>query len=512
VVVDNARPIRPGSYLFFFAFIAVIVFLTHAPLYKLPFYWDELGQFVPASLDLFQMGDWIPVTTTPNIHPPAVMAYLAGFWRLSGYSVEATRAAMLLLASLGVFCTFLLAIILGRAASGFPAFSAMLFLCLSPLFVAQAMMAQLDMPAMVFTCLALLFFVQGHLRRAAIACVVLVMVKETGIVVPMVFGSWLLMERRWQEALLFTAPLFPLGIWLVALHRATGHWAGNDSFAAYNAFYSLHPVRFGLALMRRLYYLFIGSGHWIGTAALIYAWRRTRLFHSRVWAVTALFVAGHVLLVSLFGGAVLERYLLPVLPVLYIAFAVALSAVPVKFRIGATVALFGTLIAANFINPLYPFPLENNLAFASFVTLDQRAADYVENNYPGATIATTFPMAGALRRPDFGYVLHPVKVREIDSFQANAIATLGAQRPDALILYDTAWDPLGLLQNEILAGVLHKYYGYEPQASSYEIQQKLGMHSVARWTQAGQWIEILQANEYRERTLTVENRPSARSF
>jgi hypothetical protein len=500
-VIDLGRRIRPSSYFFFLGLIAAIVFITHAPLCKLPFYWDELGQFVPASLDLYQLGRWIPVTTIPNIHPPGLMVYLALVWHVTGYSILATRVAMLMLASVGAFLAFLLAIRLGREANGFPAFTALLFLCLSPLFFAQALLAQLDMPAMVFTCLALLLFLKNQLRRCALACVVLVLVKETGIAVPMVLGFWLLLERRWKEALLFTAPLLPLAVWLVALHRATGNWAGNDSFAAYNAVYSLNPVRFVFALLRRFYYLFVGSGHFIGSIALVYALRRTRLFTSRSWKVMALFAAVHVLMVSLFGGAVLERYLLPVLPLLYIAFAVALSAMPFLWRMAGTLTLFPLLIAANFINPPYPFPMENNLAFASFVSLHQHAADFVENSYPGGEIATTFPLAGALRRPDFGYVSSALKVREMGNFEIDSIAALAAKPPDALVLYSVAWDPIGLLRNKLIVDFLHRNYGYRPQVTSEQIVDLLHMHSISRWTERGQWIEVFEGDGIRPHTL-----------
>ncbi len=143
--IDLGRRVRPSSYAFFLAIAALVVFITHVSLCRVPFYWDELGQFVPASLDLYQLGRWIPVTTIPNIHPPGLMAYLAAFWHVTGYSIVATRLAMLLLASCGAFFTFLLAIVLARGTSGFPAFTALMLLCLSPLFFAQAMMVQLDM-------------------------------------------------------------------------------------------------------------------------------------------------------------------------------------------------------------------------------------------------------------------------------------------------------------------------------------------------------------------------------
>jgi hypothetical protein len=494
-IVEPARRVRSRSYAFFFALIALLVFVTHASLCRVPFYWDELGQFVPASLDLFQLHRWIPVTTVPNIHPPGLMAYLALVWQFTGYSIVSARVAMLTLASCGAFLTFLLAILLARETTGFPAFSAFMFLCLSPLFFAQAMMVQLDMPAMVLTCLALLLFLQDRLRRCALVCVALVMVKETGIIAPMVFGFWLLCERRWKEALLFTAPLLPLGVWLVALHHTTGNWAGNSAFASYNAVYSLNPTRFILALVRRLYYLFIGSGHFIGTLALIWAFRQTDLFRSRAWRVCGLFAALHVLLVSLFGGAVLERYLLPVLPLLYISFAIAISALSSRWRLVAGMTLSSLLVAANFVNPVYPFPFENNLAYVSFVALNQRAAEFVESHYPGAVIATTFPLAGALQRPALGYVRQALKVHEIDNFQASSIASLVNNRPDALILYSIAWDPLAILARKPVEAFLREHYGYEPQVTGPELARTLHMHQVARWTERGQWIEVYESEQ-----------------
>jgi 4-amino-4-deoxy-L-arabinose transferase-like glycosyltransferase len=502
-VVDVPRRTRPETYLFFFAVIAAVVFLTHAPLIRLPFYWDELGQFIPASLDLFQTGSWVPYTTVPNIHPPGLMAYLAGFWSITGYSIPATRAAMLLMASVGAFFTFLLAIELGKDVTGFPAFTALLFLTLSPLFVAQSMMAQLDMPAMVFTALAFLLFVNGRLRSAALACVALTMMKETGTVVAAAFGLWLLIERRWKESLFFAAPLLPLGVWLVVLHKATGHWAGNAAFEQYNAVYNLNPARFTLALVRRLYYLFIGSGHWIGTAALIYAWKQTNIFRTRSWKVIGIFAAAHVIVVSAFGGAVLERYLMPLLPLLYIAFAVGLAACPMKWRLTGTLTLFPLLIAANFLNPLYPFPWENNLAFATFVSLDEKAVDFLENSYPGGTVATMFPLAGALRRPDFGYCTQPMRVRDMEDFSVKSIGALKKDMPDALAVYSTTWDPLHVLDNRLIGGMLTRFYGYEPQATREQILSVLHMHPVTRWQSRGQWVEIFESEAARPRSIVV---------
>ena len=123
-MVRSRPPVRLQSYVFAFGILAVFLILAHGPLLRLPFFWDEAGQFIPATLDIYRKGAWIPVSTVPNIHPPAVMAYLAGFWSVFGYSIEGTRIAMLLIAAAGALFTFLLAIELGRGSPGTPAFSA----------------------------------------------------------------------------------------------------------------------------------------------------------------------------------------------------------------------------------------------------------------------------------------------------------------------------------------------------------------------------------------------------
>jgi hypothetical protein len=488
-MIRTRPPVRLRSYIIVYLLAAFFLFLGHQALLETPFYWDEAGQFIPASLDLFRTGAWIPHSTLPNVHPPAVMAYLAAFWHIFGYSIAGTRLAMLAIAAFALLFTFLLAIELARGAPGTPAFAAVALLCVSPLFFAQSMLAELDMPAMCFTVLALLLFLQGRIRASALACVALVMVKETGLAAPALFGCWLLAERRTRQALWYLLPLVALSLWLLALKRATGHWLGNNAFTQYNVFYPLEPVRLLFALLRRLYYVFAGTGHFIGTLALIYAYRRMPLFRGRAWRVAGSLVALHVVLVSALGGAVLERYLLPALPIVYIAFAVSLNALLPRTRVRMLLALLACLIAANIINPPYPFPYENNLAFISFVDLETEAGAAADLK-PGA-IATTFPMADALRRPDLGYVLTARKVTELKGFRAADIAPLLQTRPDMVIVYDTAWDPLHLLQRGFFQRLLRKYYGYEPPLSPEAIARMLSMRVERRWTRRGLWIALL---------------------
>lgn len=472
--------------------------MAHAPLLQMQYYWDEAGQFIPAATDLYQHGSWIAHSATPNVHPPGVMAWLAMAWHLFGYSILTTRIAMLVLASFGVLMTFLLAIELSRGSPGTPAFAAVTLLCMSPLFYAQSILAQLDMPAMGITALALLLFLQNRFRAAALACVALVLVKETGIVVPLVFGAWLLYERRGfgkdrADVLWFLMPVGALAMWLAPLRYFTGHWFGNAGFADYNVLFPLNPIRFLFALFRRLYYLFIGSGHFIGTAAIWYAWKRMPLLRDRPWRVAAALATAHVVAVSILGGAVLERYLLPVLPILYSAFAISSRALLVGTRRLAMGGLVACLIAANFINPPYPFPFENNLMMVTFTDIVREAA-FAADTYDGA-VATTFPMTTALAHPRNGYLMLPHQVREVPDFRPETMAALLKDPPPLMIVYSTEVDPWHIRQTRPFQWFFGRFYRYERQMGALEISQMFKMRIARTWESRGFSMSLLVNDE-----------------
>jgi 4-amino-4-deoxy-L-arabinose transferase-like glycosyltransferase len=484
------RAIRSDTYLFFLALFGLIVFLSHAPLLRLPYYWDELGQFVPAALDVFHLGAWIPHSTLPNVHPPGVMAYLAGFWTVAGYSVVNTRIAMLLLASAATLVAFLLAIELCRNVRGAPAFMAVFLLCASPLFFAQAMLAQLDMPAMLLSCLALLLFLQDRIRPAVVVCTALVLVKETGLLMPLLFGGWLFYEKRRRDASWFLIPAAALAAWLVVLAYGTGHLFGNTEFTRYNLYYPFHPVRLVLGLGRRLYYLFFQDFHWIGTVAIVLAWRRG-IFRTRAWRIAWLAVGLHVLFLSAFGGAMLERYLLPVLPIAYAAMMAAVTLFRSPLKIGCQLALLAGLIVGNFWNPPYPFPFENNLAFTDFVELQKTAAAFVEHNCPGERIATVWPLTSALSRPEFGYVNRPVPVRALPDFTARSMDRSDWQQDTRiLVLFSRMWEPKwSWTRIELVRDLRRRFYGYEPELTIHDMLRRPFV-PVARWERRGQWVEV----------------------
>src|SRR6059036_274602 len=92
-----------------FAIGFLFLLATHRSFLDLPYHWDELGYYIPAAHDLLVSGALVPRSTLPNVHPPLVMACLAGAWKLFGFSIPVTRVAMLVLGAATLAAAFLLA-------------------------------------------------------------------------------------------------------------------------------------------------------------------------------------------------------------------------------------------------------------------------------------------------------------------------------------------------------------------------------------------------------------------
>jgi hypothetical protein len=494
----------------FFLLFAIPLFVLHLPLLGLPYFWDEEGQFIPTALDLLRQGAWVAHSTLPNVHPPGVEAFLVLWYKLFGYSIPVTRIAMLSLAACGLLLTFLLAIELDTDAEG--AFWPPLLLLVSPLFFMQSFMAQLDMPAMVFTLCSLLLFLKKRFAASAAVCVLLVLAKETGIVTPLVFFVLLVWRREFRRAAWFIAPALALGIWLLILHRATGHWLGNPDFAHYNVGYSLHPVRLFMSFTRRIYYLFFAEFRFIGTLAILWATNapprsrfRTSNYKGRVAVLVA---AANFIIVSVLGGAELERYLLPALPIFYIAVAIAVTALPKGLSALTISALLAGLAANLFWNPPYPFPYENNLAMVDFVRLQQTAGDYASRNLQNSVIATAWPYTTGLRNPDFGYVRQPLRTIETNDFNPSFIARLPKEKFDVLITYTRTWAPEnGVIGIPAVRQFLARFYEWRPPITTEQCIT-LGLHPRISWSRRGQTLTIYvrkSASRVHDSPLMAEN-------
>src|ERR1700688_4270412 len=147
------------QFLLFALFFAGLM-LLHAPLLRLPYFWDEAGYYVPAARDLFLTGMLIPQSTPSNAHPPLVMAWLALAWRVFGYSTLVTRTAMLAVSAFSLLGLFRLT----RIPANLPVpWATTALVALYPVYFTQSSMAQVDLPAAGFTFWGLAAYIEHHI-------------------------------------------------------------------------------------------------------------------------------------------------------------------------------------------------------------------------------------------------------------------------------------------------------------------------------------------------------------
>ncbi len=269
--------------------------LLHAPLLRLPYFWDEAGYYVPAARDLFLTGTLIPQSTPSNAHPPLVMVWLALAWRVAGYSTLVTRTAMLALSAFSLLGLFRLSRL---AANLSVAWATTALVALYPVYFTQSSMAQVDLPAAGFTFWALAAYLEDCPWKQVLWWSLAALAKETAILAPLALFAWELLadfirprsekssnesptnsskEILWKEILpsvgrrtrrlYLLLPVVPLAGWYAYHYAKTGFLLGNPEFFRYNVAATLNPLRIPLALGMRLWQLFGYFGLYLLTLA-----------------------------------------------------------------------------------------------------------------------------------------------------------------------------------------------------------------------------------------------------
>jgi hypothetical protein len=499
----------------------------HIPLLSLPYFWDEAGYYIPAALDIYHAGRLIPESTLPTGHTPLVMVYLALAWRVFGFSPVVTRTAMVLIAASTVTATYALA---RRVTDREPAAWAAVLLALSPMFFAQSTMVFLDLPAALFTTLAVIALLGERMLSFAVIASLAVLTKETAVV--MLPVAWIYSfprvgarhgvplqrqertpPRDWAA---LAAPLLPLVAWTIYYHHVTGFWTGNAEYLQFNLYSTLSPGRFFWTLLRRSYEVFIGGFNWllVAGAALGVWWGRRQSRRgteaqrksSRYFFLAAGLIAAYILMLSVVGGAVLPRYLLPIVPFFILATVALVWRLPkawARATCGVTLSCF---VAAWFINPPYPFPYEDNLSYADFIRLHQDAARYLESRPAGERILTAWPATDELARPFLGYVRQPQRVVPLEGFTAKDFEKVSSEDFDLLYVYSRKWEPPNnwLPRLPIFRRAQERHFGYAPQVSDQELVSRFHLKLLQQFERRGQWVRI-----YGKQSSVVSSQPQA---
>lgn len=516
--VPQVQPLRTSRFSqassgIVFVILFACLFLLHIPLLQLSYIWDEAGYYVPAARDLLLSGSLIPHSTVSNAHPPLVMAWVALWWKLFGYAPMVTRTSMLVVSSFTLLGVFRLA---RQVANLEVAAASTICTAVYSVFFTQSSLFHLDMAAAAFSLWGLLSYLQERPRSTFLWFSLAGLSKETAILAPASLLIWELvspaLEKRTAvplrparaSAVSLALSFVPLALWFGYHYARTGYVFGNPEFFRYNVAATLHPLRIGLAAGMRVWQI-TGYLHLLLlTAAAGLALFREPLRDGSgqrprigipVQATFLVLILTYVTAMSFVGGAVLARYMLPVLPLVIILFV---STVWRRVRAWRTVVLLiaSGFCTALFLNPPYGFSFEDNLAYRDYIQLHQQGEEFLEARYPMARVLTAWPASDELARPYLGYVTRPLRVVRIENFsyeQLASAAEAGSQF-DVALVFSTKYLPAHSLVARWpwWRKIQTQFFGFHRDLPPAAATQVLGGRLVFIASRKGQWVGVIE--------------------
>ena len=501
-----------------FSLIFTCLFLSHASLLRLPYFWDEAGYFVPAARDLMLTGSLIPHSTLSNAHPPLVMLWLAFWWKYSAFTPATTRTAMLLVASFALLGVWRLA---RRAANNQVAIATVVCTAVYPVFFAQSPLAHLDMMACALTIWGLAMYVERRRVATIVFFALAPLTKETAIVAPMALFGWELLcprfdnievegeslcwqKRDWLRTSSLLLCVVPLALWLIYHHHKTGYFLGNPEYLRYNLGATLTPLRIALALLIRLWHLLGYLNLFVLTLLTLYAMSQPPLVERDgsdrqriripVQCVFLAVIAAYVVALSVLGGAVLARYMLPVMP-LVILLCVSTLRRRLRYWVWCVGAVSAAFVFALLTPPPYRIAPEDTLLYRDYVILHKQAETEIAQRYPHARILTAWPASDELTKPFLGYVKQPADVIQIDNFSQSEMerAAQAASEFDVAFLFTTKWQPPHPLWQTLPFGeaIQERFFDYHEDISPDRAASMLGGRVVRYENRNNEWVAII---------------------
>ena len=210
------------------------------------------------------------------------------------------------------------------------------------------------------------------------------------------------------------------------------------------------------------------------------------------WLLTTALVGVYLLMLSVVGGAVLPRYLLPVMPVYYLSLVALIWRFPKPWARGILTLAAACLVSAWFINPPGPFPYEDNVSYADFIQLHQQAAAFLEKQPRQPRILTAWPASDELTQPFLGYLNRPLRVVPLGKFEPEDFRSVRPDSFDLLYLYSRSWEPPRnwLDRSPWLRRLGRHYFDYSTQVLPETLMDRFHLMLVQQFERRGQWVRI----------------------
>ncbi|HLK35068.1 MAG TPA: hypothetical protein VKT29_18365, partial [Terriglobales bacterium] len=341
--------------------------------------------------------------------------------------------------------------------------------------------------------------------------------KETAILAPAVLLAWevacpflkwketlcVFPSRNWRRIVALLVPAAILGLWFAYRYWRTGSALGNAEFVRYNLLDTLNPLRVVVAGVQRVWQAAGYMNLFLLTAAAILAmWfpplqddgeERPRIAVG-VQAAFGAVVIAYVAALSVIGGAVLARYMLPIIPLVIIVCVSTLWRRIRSWRVVVGIVCLGFALAL-FVNPPWGFAPEDNLAYRDYVVLHQAADRFVSKNYGGVRVLTAWPASDELTQPYLGYVARPSRVIRIDDFSLPHVMAAADSRTqfDVALLFSTKYEPPRRLFGDWPAWdrIKTRFFGYHRDLPPDVAAHLLGGEIVFEKRLGGQWVAVV---------------------
>jgi len=322
-------------------------------------------------------------------------------------------------------------------------------------------------------------------------------------------------KRDWLRSLSLLLCAVPLLLWFAYHHHRTGFFLGNPEYLRYNLGATLTPLRVALAMLIRLWHLLGYLNLFVLTVFTAYAMSQPALrerdgsYRQRiaipVQMVFGVVIAAHMVVLSMLGGAVLARYMLPVLP-LVILVCVSTLRRRLHHWVWCVVAVCAAFVFALVTPPPYRIAPEDTLLYRDYVILHAQAEAEIAQRYPHARVLTAWPASDEMTRPFLGYVKQPMDVIRVENFSDAEMERVARATGefDIVFLFTTKWEPpRPLLQRLAFGEALQKrFFDYHEDVAPERAASMLGGRVLRYENRNNEWATII----------AIEREEDARSF
>ena len=375
----------------------------------LPLFWDELGVYGPGVFSMLDNGiGLLPSSLDPELsrgHPLLFYAFYAGYSWMFGTDLLVIRIP-------GILLTISLAWtiwVVGRSflSESRAALGGLLFLAIPAVF-AQSGLVLPEMMLSLCILWSLYFAAEEKLWQYVLVASLSILIKETGILVPVAVAVWVIMgrsEKKWSKSLIALSPILVFLLFL-GIQRIQNGWF---FFPYHEELISFSWQQISFKGGEMMDFLFWFQHRWIllpvalvGVLVFAGILKKEVPDRQKSWMyLSGIFVVGMMIFTVI--NAYMDRYLLAILPMLCLWVVWVLDrtlSVVMSWMVAGGIALLFLFSPSGEI-----FRYDVDPGYTDVIHVQQEATSYLLSEVPdSAHVYANFPLFLSFSDPRSGYV------------------------------------------------------------------------------------------------------------